>query len=495
MGCRKVRNYKHLLQVSRDGEWVDGGEFPPSLGSFATIPKSHRGGPLDKHRYKYLDAVHMDLAFGDCLSVGGFRYALILVDRATRYNWVFGLQSLSSVNMISALRKFRASARRLVSCFYCNCDPKLFGTAVSKYLIDGLSNVVAAPAKRQSANGLVESHWKTMVHMARAYITEKQMPRSFWFYAVVHAARMMNAIPGRYSGRLVSPFLLVHGVGYDERMWIPIFSRAYFHHEKDGDVSRSHHQAHTMDGVVVGRSPTSNALLVYNPRNKKYYEPDSYRLDPYRLQSSAYPSIKYDGGLFVNLLRGDNPHFKEKYPPGTQVERIDPISGMLVSETVMDIPFPLEVSSNSSDAVTNLPYTISFDNGTTDSIPLSKMAGLIPPPPIVPSTPDGADPLLPPFLHLNSQITYEHEGQYHKGYLGIQDGVYRFSFKSHVNKRKEDWGEPLPHLPSTWVDLCVEGILVPGHISHMFLCSPSSPSRTTFDPVASFISAGDLHRD
>ena len=72
MGCHKFRNYKHLLQVSRDGDWVDGGEFAPSLGSFATIPKSHRGAPLDKHRYKYLDAVHMDIAFGDCLSVGGF---------------------------------------------------------------------------------------------------------------------------------------------------------------------------------------------------------------------------------------------------------------------------------------------------------------------------------------------------------------------------------------------------------------------------------------
>jgi hypothetical protein len=32
MGCRKFRNYKHLLQVSRDGEWINGGEFPPSFG-------------------------------------------------------------------------------------------------------------------------------------------------------------------------------------------------------------------------------------------------------------------------------------------------------------------------------------------------------------------------------------------------------------------------------------------------------------------------------
>ncbi len=179
MGCRKFRNYKHLLQVSRDGEWVDGGEFPPSHGSYATIPKAKRGGLLDKTKYKYLDAVHMDIVFGDCISVGGFCYALILVDRATRYNWAFGLRSLSSVDIISALWKFCAAAGSLARCFYCDFDLKLFGAAVSKYLIDAQSKDVAAPAKRQSANGLVESHWKTMVHMARAYITETQMPRTF----------------------------------------------------------------------------------------------------------------------------------------------------------------------------------------------------------------------------------------------------------------------------------------------------------------------------
>ena len=36
---------------------------------------------------------------------------------------------------------------------------------------------------------------------------------------------------------------------------------------------------------------------------------------------------------------------------------------------------------------------------------------------------------------------------------------------------------------------------MPGHVSHTFLRSPSSPSHTTFDLVASFVSAVDLHRD
>jgi hypothetical protein len=164
--------------------------------------------------------------------------------------------------------------------------------AISEYLIDNKLKVVAAPTKRQSSNGLVESHWKIMVHMARAYLTEKQMPQAFWFYAIIHAACMMNAIPGKIHGCLASPFLLVHGVGHDECTWVPLFSLCYFHHEKDRDLKRSKHQAHTMDGIIIGCSPTPNALLVYNPRNKQYYEPDSYPIDSYRLPGLVYPDLK-----------------------------------------------------------------------------------------------------------------------------------------------------------------------------------------------------------
>jgi hypothetical protein len=146
MGCRKFRNYK-LLQVSRDGKWMDGREFSASLGSYATIRKSNSGGPIDCPKYKQLDTVHMDIAFGDCLSVGGFRYALILVDRATRYNWAFGLKNLSLDAILDTIRLFCAVAGSLAQYFYCDCDLKLFGTDISEYLIDNDSKVVAAPAK------------------------------------------------------------------------------------------------------------------------------------------------------------------------------------------------------------------------------------------------------------------------------------------------------------------------------------------------------------
>jgi hypothetical protein len=72
-----------------------------------------------------------------------------------------------------------------------------------------------------------------------------------------------------------------------------------------------------MDGIVIVCSPTSNTLLVYNPCNKQYYEPDSYHINPYRLPSLVYQDIKYEGGLFCTLLCYDSPTMEEKYPPGT----------------------------------------------------------------------------------------------------------------------------------------------------------------------------------
>ncbi len=130
---------------------------------------------------------------------------------------------------------------------------------------------------------------------------------------------------------------------------------------------------------------------------------------------------------------------EEKYPPETQVERLDPSTNMLLAGTVMDIPFPDDLSLDTAPS-----YTILFKNGTSTSIPLLKMADIIPQPPVDIATSDSQDSLLPPFLHLNSKITYKHDKTYHKGCLGLQDGVYWFVFKSHVNKHKEDWGIILP---------------------------------------------------
>jgi hypothetical protein len=130
LGCRCFRNYKHILQTSLDSKWIDGGEFSLALGSYATIPKAKQGGNIDQTKSYFLDVVHVDIAFEDCVLVGFFCYALILVDRATCYNWVYGLKDLSGDSILSALHYFKADAESYACRFRLDCDAKLFGTRI-----------------------------------------------------------------------------------------------------------------------------------------------------------------------------------------------------------------------------------------------------------------------------------------------------------------------------------------------------------------------------
>jgi hypothetical protein len=274
-GCCCFCTYRHIIDASKDSHLINTGEFPISLGSYTTIPKAPRGKLIDRMLSYYMDIVHVDIAFGDCASVGGYKYALVFVDRATRYNWTFGLKSLQHDDIIVAFLAFWDEAGSLACQFRCDCNEKLFGSSIWSFLHSNKSLIVSSPAGRQSGNGLIKAHWKIMVHMSQAYLTEKQMPWSFWYFAICHAARMMNVIPGKYNNTLASPFMLVHGVRPDQQAWLPIFSLCYFHHENNSNASRSKNQAHTLDGVIIGCNPTSTAILVYNPCNQKYYKPDS----------------------------------------------------------------------------------------------------------------------------------------------------------------------------------------------------------------------------
>ena len=55
----------------------------------------------------------MDIVFGDCVALGGHWYALLLVDVATIYCWLYGISSLSSTSITSALEKLKSEAGQL----------------------------------------------------------------------------------------------------------------------------------------------------------------------------------------------------------------------------------------------------------------------------------------------------------------------------------------------------------------------------------------------
>ena len=201
--------------------------------------------------------------------------------------------------------------------------------------------------------------------------------------------------------------MLVHGTKPDIWSWFPLFSVCYFHTTKDGNISRSKNQAKAMDGIAIGHSPTYNALLVYIPRNKNFYEPETYSLDPYRVPGSIYPNVKYYGELFCFLAKDGKPPQDKVYPPGTRIVQEDPATRSLRPGTVMDITLV------SSQPVEQQLYLIQFDGFTTISVTIIDMPKFIPKPPFPLSTATENNRLLPDFLQFKTRITYKHKGQYY----------------------------------------------------------------------------------
>jgi hypothetical protein len=138
-------------------------------------------GKSIKKRYRYLNKVHMDIIVGDCMALGGIRYALLLVDVSTRYSWIFGMNSLTSTEVIAALEAFCKFADRVPKRFHSDSDKTLIGGRALKWIRKQKSKIIATPAGRQSSNGLVEHTWRTIMQMARSYITKKQVGREYCF--------------------------------------------------------------------------------------------------------------------------------------------------------------------------------------------------------------------------------------------------------------------------------------------------------------------------
>jgi hypothetical protein len=368
-GCRRFRNQQHLIASSDNAKLISTGELPPTLGAFATIPNPPAGKTIRKHR-RYLDKVHMDIIFGDCVALGGYRYALILVDVSTRNCWMYGLSSLTSNHIIAALEAFRSDANGIPKKFHSDFDKKLIGGKALKWINANNSKIIAANAGRQSSNGLVERTWRTIIQMAQAYITEKQVGREFWFYAITHAASMINQVPGRLGRKLTTPFELVHNVKPDSKTWFELFSVGYFNHSKDNTTSRSKIEDHSLDGIAIGRDDKTNTIVFYNPITRSYYRPPAFKLDEGRLPVTNFPtSIKYDGGLTCGLYRNRTDPSPEPLPPGTRItiDRND----QSLRGTIQNVPMVFSNLVQSSASPTDDPtdssskYTILLDDGTT----------------------------------------------------------------------------------------------------------------------------------
>ena len=380
-GFRKPRDWKEIIELSIETVTLSAEPaiVPFELGDVANIKRSRRNKVPVPRPAKFLSVVHMDIGYGDCKAVGGAKYCIMLVDCATCYTWIYALKSLTHEDITNALRDFRNDAGAMPTRLYTNFDNKLIAGPTADWIKENHCKIVSAPGGRQQQNGLVGKAWQTVTSMARAYITDMQMPRTYWYWGLCQAVHVINYFPCLVNGLSTTPFELVYGVKPDLRTLFRLFSCGYFVHEKDGSHSLDGiAESKTMQGIAIGRSRQADAMMFYNPATRKIYTSSDYKLDEGRSTPSLF-NLKYDGGIFVGLYDLGLRACAEPFPEGTPILWPTTLHGKHVKMRGSVILVPLPEDSSSIPATNDVehPYTIQLIDGSSFHVSPRRMDDIV----------------------------------------------------------------------------------------------------------------------
>ena len=216
---------KHMKNLSSASIHVPKYTDNPGIdpGTTASMNSRRRNTTPSNTNLKYSDIWHVDIGYGPSTGIGGMRYTLLCVDKATRYKFVFGLKNLNS-SILAALKQFINKCGEKPKLICTDFDPKLFAGDVATYLTDKKIEIEAAPPYRQHQNGLVERSWQTIVNMTRNWLTSAQLPSKYWYFGVKRACEVLNILPSKKNGKVTTPYQLVHGKKVDYRNLFPMFT-------------------------------------------------------------------------------------------------------------------------------------------------------------------------------------------------------------------------------------------------------------------------------
>jgi hypothetical protein len=321
IGFRRIDTVKQYFQTFyQDTVSVD--HTPPDaildIGAFATMKKKARNTkPVPRSSY-FGETVHFDIVFGPDISVGNIHYGPLFSDRCSRMTYVYPLQNLTT-DIPRQLEAFFAHIGRYPSRLISDFDLKLIGGKAREFLNSLLIHVNAAPAHRQDKNGLAERHWQTIVAMARNWLASAELPPSFWFYAIHHAAEVCNNLPFRLEdGTYTTPFEIAHQQKPDLRVLIKPFALAAVRRERHGDNNLNKFESQSLPMITVGRCPNSNGLQFFNPANGTFVSSIDYVFQ-HNVTSGAKFGYSYQPGTFIYRLDETTAIFAPKFSLDSEV--------------------------------------------------------------------------------------------------------------------------------------------------------------------------------
>ena len=456
------------------------------LGDVATIHRSKRNTTPLPLPHAFGDIMHMDIIFGSVTAIEGFRYGLFIVDRATRCRFILPMKILKN-DLLPTLQKFCNDIGFIPKRIITDFDHKLMGQKVISHFSqpDGTTIfestppppiIEATPPNKQNQNGLAESNWKSILQMARAWLSSHLLPSKFWWYALKRATEISNYIPIKINNKITTPFELTYGIKPDLRFLLPMFSVAYLSRHRDGNITRKNTHSHSIRAILVGRDPSSTSFLFYHPGTQKTLTSDTFTIDE-TLPSGPAFRLEYDGGLYFNRYTD----FNDKIRPPLFIPE------QTVFITSHNPPLKATILTVPTSPIDRV-YTVTLDDGSIQQLFENELSHTDPNIDI--STNNPPTTFFPTWINSNitkATLYLPNMSKPTRGYLILRDNEWHFR---HGNKTTNA-SIPLPDFYSTAHTLCKNLQLFEGHPRHKTIASVIK-SRELSHIIAKHVSARNL---
>jgi hypothetical protein len=266
------------------------------------------------------DVWHVNIGFGPCSSIGGYKYTLLAVDHRSRYKLIYGLKSLKS-SLYEAMQCFLRDCGPKPKLIRTNFDYKIMGGHIEALLHENKITIQSSPPYRQHQNGLVKRHWQEIVAIARNWLTSSLLPSRFWFHAVKRATKVCNIMPTHHiSTKTTTPFEIMFNKKADLRQLFLMFSVVYIKHVRDNGTASNKWKSKSLKCIVIRQCDKSDGLLFFHPPSKQILTcGDGYKFDTF---SPAGPQfeLNFDGNFTFNTQSDlDDIHRPPTHEEGTTV--------------------------------------------------------------------------------------------------------------------------------------------------------------------------------
>ena len=132
MGFRTLKILKSFQEVSQNTvTFINTGKIPKDIGNYTTIKKHTHNKNTVQQPHHFFDVAHIDIAYGDTVAPGALKFALMVVDRKTRYNYCLPLTDCKSTTITNKLQKLKVIAGKVPKLIYTDIDPKLLSKTVT----------------------------------------------------------------------------------------------------------------------------------------------------------------------------------------------------------------------------------------------------------------------------------------------------------------------------------------------------------------------------